>query len=136
MPAKLNFFKTPASVQLVSSRTVPTSSGISGCYKPHRQTAIPGQKSIYETFLVHKQEFFMPILRRYKMSSLLLFQFFLLQVLRSAKAVAEQSDVIVSGKYNFSLMSVQMCVFLTHFSTDFLFNLTLRHPTRLQSEKA
>jgi hypothetical protein len=78
----------------------------------------------------------MPILRRYKMSSLLLFQFFLLQVLRSAKAVAEQSDVIVSGKYNFSLMSVQMCVFLTHFSTDFLFNLTLRHPTRLQSEKA
>jgi hypothetical protein len=54
---------------------------------------------------------FMPIPRRLKMSSLLLFQFFLLQVLGSAKAVAEQSDVIVSGKYNFSSMSVQMCLF-------------------------
>ncbi len=51
MPAKLNFFKTPASVRLVSSRTVSTSTGISGCYQPHRQTAMPGQKSIYETFL-------------------------------------------------------------------------------------
>ena len=51
MPAKLNFFKTPASVQLVSSRTVSTSTGISGCYQPHRQTAMPGQKSIYEMFL-------------------------------------------------------------------------------------
>jgi hypothetical protein len=29
-----------------------TSTGISGCYQPHRQTAMPGQKSIYETFLV------------------------------------------------------------------------------------
>ncbi len=52
MPAKLNFSKTPASVRLVSSRTVSTSTGISGCYEPHRQTAMPGQKSIYETFLV------------------------------------------------------------------------------------
>ncbi len=52
MPAKLNFFKTPASVRLVSSRTVSTSTGISGCYQPHRQTAMPGQKSIYETFLL------------------------------------------------------------------------------------
>jgi hypothetical protein len=52
MPAKLNFFKTPAPVRLVSSRTVSTSTGISGCYQPHRQTAMPGQKSIYETFLV------------------------------------------------------------------------------------
>ncbi len=51
MPAKLNFFKTPASVRLVSSRTVSTSTGISGCYQPHRQTAMLGQKSIYETFL-------------------------------------------------------------------------------------
>jgi hypothetical protein len=31
---------------------VSTSTGISGCYQPHRQTAMPGQKSIYETFLV------------------------------------------------------------------------------------
>jgi hypothetical protein len=45
MPAKLNFFKTS------SSRPVSTSTGISGCYQPHRQTAMPGQKSIYETFL-------------------------------------------------------------------------------------
>jgi hypothetical protein len=51
MPAKLNFFKTPASVRLVSSQTVSTSTGISGCYRPHRQTAMPGQKSVYETFL-------------------------------------------------------------------------------------
>jgi hypothetical protein len=51
MPAKLNFFKTPPSVRLVSSRTVSTSTGISGCFQPHRQTAMPGQKSIYETFL-------------------------------------------------------------------------------------
>ncbi len=34
-----------------SSRPVSTSTGISGCYQPHRQTAMPGQKSIYETFL-------------------------------------------------------------------------------------
>jgi hypothetical protein len=52
MPAKFNFFKTPASVRLISSRTVSTSTGISGCYQPHRQTAMPGQKSRYETFLV------------------------------------------------------------------------------------
>ncbi len=51
-PAKLNFFKTPTSVGLVSSRTVSTSTGILGCYQPHSQTAMPGQKSIYETFLV------------------------------------------------------------------------------------
>jgi hypothetical protein len=30
---------------------VSTSTGISGCYQPHRQTAMPGQKSINETFL-------------------------------------------------------------------------------------
>jgi hypothetical protein len=30
---------------------VSTSTGISGCYQPHRQTAMPGQKSIYKTFL-------------------------------------------------------------------------------------
>jgi len=28
-----------------------SSTGISGCYQPHRQTGMPGQKSIYETFL-------------------------------------------------------------------------------------
>ncbi len=32
MPAKLNFFKTSASVRLVSSRPVSTSTGISGCF--------------------------------------------------------------------------------------------------------
>jgi hypothetical protein len=56
MPAKLNFFKTPASIRLVSSQTVSTSTGLSGCYQPHRQTAMPGQKSIYETFLVYSQD--------------------------------------------------------------------------------
>ncbi len=55
MPAKLNFFKTSASLRLVSSQTVSTSTGISGCYQPHRQTAMPGQKSIYETFLPRTQ---------------------------------------------------------------------------------
>ncbi len=34
MPAKLNFFKTPASERLVSSRSVSTSTGISGCFQP------------------------------------------------------------------------------------------------------
>jgi hypothetical protein len=57
MPAKLNFFKTPASVRLVSSRTVSTSTGISGCYQPHRQKVMPGQKSIYEMFLLYTSRF-------------------------------------------------------------------------------
>jgi hypothetical protein len=34
MSAKLNLFKTPASEQLVSSRSVSTSTGISGCFQP------------------------------------------------------------------------------------------------------
>ena len=51
MPARVNFFKTPASVRLVSSQTMSTSTGISGSYQPHRQKVMPGQKSIYEMFL-------------------------------------------------------------------------------------
>ncbi len=34
MLAKLNFFKTPASVRLVSSRALSTSTAISGCFQP------------------------------------------------------------------------------------------------------
>jgi hypothetical protein len=42
MPAKLNFFKTPASVKLVSSRTVSTSTGISGCFQPGKAKVVFG----------------------------------------------------------------------------------------------
>jgi hypothetical protein len=42
MPAKLNFFKTPASEQLVSSRPVSTSTGISGCFQPGQAKVGPG----------------------------------------------------------------------------------------------
>ncbi len=44
MPAKLNFFKTPASVRLVSSRTVSTSTGISGCYQQTQADSHAGSK--------------------------------------------------------------------------------------------
>jgi hypothetical protein len=42
MPAKLNFFKTPASKRLVSSRSVSTSTGISGCFQPGQAKVGPG----------------------------------------------------------------------------------------------
>jgi hypothetical protein len=42
MPAKLNFFKTPASELLVSSRSVSTSTGISGCFQPGQAKVGPG----------------------------------------------------------------------------------------------
>ncbi len=42
MPAKLNFFKTPASEQLVSSRSISTSTGISGCFQPGQAKVGPG----------------------------------------------------------------------------------------------
>ncbi len=42
MPAKLNFFKTPASVRLVSSRSVSTSTGISGCFQPGQAKVLSG----------------------------------------------------------------------------------------------
>jgi hypothetical protein len=42
MPAKLNFFKTPSSVRLVSSRPVSTSTGISGCFQPGQAKSVPG----------------------------------------------------------------------------------------------
>ncbi len=44
MPTKLNFFKTPASVRLVSSRTVSTSTGISGCYQQTQAASHAGSK--------------------------------------------------------------------------------------------
>ncbi len=42
MPAELNFFKTPASERLVSSRSVSTSTGISGCFQPGQAKVGPG----------------------------------------------------------------------------------------------
>jgi hypothetical protein len=42
MLAKLNFFKTPTSEQLVSSRSVSTSTGISGCFQPGQAKVGPG----------------------------------------------------------------------------------------------
>jgi hypothetical protein len=42
MPAKLNFFKTPASVRLVSSPSVSTYTGISGCFQPGQAKVVPG----------------------------------------------------------------------------------------------
>ncbi len=42
MPAKLNFFKTPGSERLVSSRPVSTSTGISGCFQPGQAKVGPG----------------------------------------------------------------------------------------------
>ncbi len=42
MPAKLNFFKTPASVRLISSRAVSTSTGISGCFQPVQAKVVLG----------------------------------------------------------------------------------------------
>ncbi len=42
MPAKLNFFKTPVSVQLVSSRAVSTPTGISGCFQPGQAKVVLG----------------------------------------------------------------------------------------------
>jgi hypothetical protein len=42
MPAKLNFFKTPASERLVSSQSVSTSTGISGCFQPGQAKVGPG----------------------------------------------------------------------------------------------
>jgi hypothetical protein len=49
MPAKLNFFKTPTSVQLVQVGPCPLPLEYQAAT---RQTAMPGQKSIYETFLI------------------------------------------------------------------------------------
>jgi len=48
MPAKLNFFKTPASEQLVSSRPVSTSTGISGCFQPGQAKVGPGPTPLGE----------------------------------------------------------------------------------------
>ncbi len=42
LPAKLNFFKTPASERLVSSWYVSTSTGISGCFQPGQAKVGPG----------------------------------------------------------------------------------------------
>ncbi len=44
MPAKLNFFKTPASVRLVSSQPMSTSTGISGCYQQTQADSHAGSK--------------------------------------------------------------------------------------------
>jgi hypothetical protein len=41
----------PGQKSIYETFLVSTSTGISGCYQPHRQTAMPGQKSTYETFL-------------------------------------------------------------------------------------
>ncbi len=46
MPAKLNFFKTPASERLVSSRSVSISTGISGCFQPGQAKVGPGPTSL------------------------------------------------------------------------------------------
>jgi hypothetical protein len=52
MPAKLNSFKTPASVRLFQVGPCPLPLEYQAATSKHRQTAMPGQKSIYETFLV------------------------------------------------------------------------------------
>ncbi len=49
MPAKLNFFKTPASERLVSSRSVSTSTGISGCFQPGQAKVGPGPSPLDTT---------------------------------------------------------------------------------------
>jgi hypothetical protein len=63
MPAKLNFFKTPTSVGLVQVGPCPLPleyQAATNLVQLHRQTAMPGQKSIYETFLIytHHLEFY------------------------------------------------------------------------------
>jgi hypothetical protein len=49
MPAKLNFFKTPASERLVSSRSVSTSTGISGCFQPGQAKVGLGPTPLIDT---------------------------------------------------------------------------------------
>jgi hypothetical protein len=49
MPANLNFFKTPASEQLVSSRSVSTSTGISGCFQLGQAKVGPGPTPLGHT---------------------------------------------------------------------------------------
>jgi hypothetical protein len=53
MPAKLNFFKTSASVWLVSSRAVSTSTGISGCFQPGQAKVVLGPTPLEYTLHVH-----------------------------------------------------------------------------------
>jgi hypothetical protein len=57
MPAKLNFFKTPASLRLVSSRTVSTSTGISGCYQQTQAASHAGSKvyiwNVFDSDVLH-----------------------------------------------------------------------------------
>jgi hypothetical protein len=48
MPAKLNFFKTPASLRLVSSWSVSTSTGISGCFQPGQAKVGPSPTPFVE----------------------------------------------------------------------------------------
>ncbi len=52
VPAKLNFFKTPASVRLVSSRYVSTSTGILGCFQvlPPWLRCIPYSAGVFTLF--------------------------------------------------------------------------------------
>ena len=49
MLAKLNFFKTPASERLVSSRPVSTSTGISGCFQPGQAKVGPRPTPLVQT---------------------------------------------------------------------------------------
>jgi hypothetical protein len=49
MPAKLNFFKTPAPERLVSTRPVSTSTGISGCFQPGQAKVGPGPTPLVRT---------------------------------------------------------------------------------------
>ncbi len=49
MPAKLNFFKTLASVRLVSSRSASTSTGISGCFQPGQAKVVSGPTPLPRT---------------------------------------------------------------------------------------
>ncbi len=50
-PAKLNFFKTSASLRLVSSRAVSTSTGISGCFQPGQAKVVLGPTPLLLTLV-------------------------------------------------------------------------------------
>jgi hypothetical protein len=91
-----------------SSRPVSTSTGISGCYQPHRQTAMPGQSLYMKRFCVYitSQYFFPAIIFRDIISHITITYRYIMYFFRTFKKSTAPYNVLNMGLRYIKIVSL------------------------------